>query len=762
MLSLQSISKVYGSGANQVTALHQINLAFRASEFVAILGASGSGKTTMLNLIGGLDRYTAGDLLIDGISTKEFKDADWDAYRNSTVGFVFQTYNLIPHLSVLENVEIALTLSGVGRAERKARATKALESVGLFDQLRKRPNQLSGGQMQRVAIARALVNDPKIVLADEPTGALDSKTSETIMDLLTEIAKDRLVIMVTHNQDIAAKYANRIVEVKDGQIIADSHPHTTETAARGKRLGRKSSMSFFTAMHLSFNNLLTKKTRTLITSIAGSIGIIGVAMVLAISGGTQAYIGTMQSDTLSGFPISILPSTSLDRNFSDNYQQYLQNQYTYPTEDVLYPYDRLLDSALHINTIDADYLTYLEAMNPEWYSDIAYNFGVTANMIVQTDLLEYKRVNTGSISWQQLPPSADFVGDQYDLLTGDFPSNNHQLVLVVDQNNRINVNLLDALGITYTHGTALHFDDLVGRTMKLMYNNDYYRYNSETERYGARGDYETMYALSTAQTMEIVGVIRVKPGSSSTLLSRGVAYRSELTEELVTNGIASDVVQAQLADDEKSVLTGLTFTSGQFDATIRSLGGNTIPASIQIYPSSFEGKDQIKTYLDAYNEGKEVEDQVYYTDLSETIISTVSSLIDTISLVLSAFAAISLIVSSVMIGIITYVSVVERTKEIGVLRSIGARKKDIARVFIAETVLIGLFAGVIGIVVTYLLSIPINAIAFNAIGVEQIAQLALYVAGALIALSMALTWIASLIPSRIAANKDPVVALRTE
>lgn len=295
-----------------------------------------------------------------------------------------------------------------------------------------------------------------------------------------------------------------------------------------------------------------------------------------------------------------------------------------------------------------------------------------------------------------------------------------------------------------------------------MYNNDYYRYNSETERYGARGDYETMYALSTAQTMEIVGVIRVKPGSSSTLLSRGVAYRSELTEELVTNGIASDVVQAQLADDEKSVLTGLTFTSGQFDATIRSLGGNTIPASIQIYPSSFEGKDQIKTYLDAYNEGKEVEDQVYYTDLSETIISTVSSLIDTISLVLSAFAAISLIVSSVMIGIITYVSVVERTKEIGVLRSIGARKKDIARVFIAETVLIGLFAGVIGIVVTYLLSIPINAIAFNAIGVEQIAQLALYVAGALIALSMALTWIASLIPSRIAANKDPVVALRTE
>ena len=452
----------------------------------------------------------------------------------------------------------------------------------------------------------------------------------------------------------------------------------------------------------------------------------------------------------------------MDRNFSDNYQQYLQNQYTFPSEDVLYPYDRLLDSALHLNTIDADYLTYLNGLNPEWYSDIAYNFGVTANMIVQTDLLEYKRVNTGSISWQQLPPSADFVGDQYDLLTGNFPANNHQLVLVVDQNNRINVNLLDALGITYTHGTALHFDDLVGRTMKLMYNDDYYRFNSETGRYGARGDYETMYGLTTAQIMEIVGVIRVKPGSSSNLLSRGIAYRSELTEELVTNGVASAVVQAQLADDEKSVLTGLTFTSGQFDATIRSLGGNTIPASIQIYPSSFEGKDQIKTYLDAYNEGKEVEDQVYYTDLSETIISTVSSLIDTISLVLSAFAAISLIVSSVMIGIITYVSVVERTKEIGVLRSIGARKKDIARVFIAETVLIGLFAGAIGIVVTYLLSIPINVIAFRAIGVEQIAQLAFYVAGALIALSMTLTWIASLIPSRIAANKDPVVALRTE
>lgn len=765
MLKLKNVDKNYGAGENLVKALKNINLEFRENEFVSILGPSGCGKTTLLNLIGGLDRYTSGDLLINNKSTKDFKDYDWDSYRNNTIGFIFQNYNLIPHQTVLGNVEIALTLSGVSSQERKKRAIQALNNVGLHDQINKRPNQLSGGQMQRVAIARALVNNPKILLADEPTGALDTTTSEQIMELLREIARDRLIIMVTHNTELADQYSTRIVKLLDGEVTSDTMPYDSQKddgEIKKKYVGgKKSSMSFFTALKLSFNNLRTKKARTIITSFAGSIGIIGIALVLAISSGMNKYIENMQSDTLSGFPISIDRTAMVDIPMGPPQENKTFERFI--EDNKVFPYDRTTDSFMHYNKITDDYVQYIENMNPDLYNSISYTYGVGINMVGKTKNNEYKLVRRNRAGLQQLPASTDFVLTQYDILAGKYPENTSESVLVVDERNRVNVEFLNELGIPFDSQTPLKFEDFIGYTVKIVFNNDYYVFNNETSTYAPRTDYQNLYNLQSSKPLTIVGVVRAKEEANSDFLSRGIAYHNNLLNELIASSMNSNIVNAQRNNPERNVLTGVSFnTPTEYDAVMNELGGRATPTSIQIYPKTFQAKERIKEYLDAFNKNLDDADKILYTDFANMIARTMTTMIDTISLILTAFAAISLVVSSIMIGIITYVSVVERTREIGILRSIGARKKDISRVFNAETVIIGFIAGVIGIAVTLLLSLPINVFVQRRVGVTNIAALPFLSAVIMILVSITLTFIAGLIPSRIAAKKDPVVALRTE
>lgn len=758
MLKLKNVYKDYGLGDNIVKALENVNLEFRENEFVSILGPSGCGKTTLLNLIGGLDRYTKGDLLINDKSTKDFKDNDWDSYRNNTIGFIFQNYNLIPHQTVLGNVEIALTLSGVTPQERKKRAVEALHNVGLQDQINKKPNQLSGGQMQRVAIARALVNNPKVLLADEPTGALDTSTSEQIMQLLKEIAKDRLIIMVTHNNELANQYSTRIVKLLDGEVVSDTMPYDSENSVADNKQkyvgGRKSSMSFFTALKLSFNNLRTKKARTIITAIAGSIGIIGIALVLAIGSGMNNYIAGMQSDTLSGFPIIIEKYAMGDLMSFEGNQQFDE----FIDDNAVFPYDNR--DSYHNNKITDDYIEYLENMDENLYNSFSYTYGVNMNMVTKTTANEYKSANT---NLQQIPANKDFVDSQYDYLAGHYPENSSQGVLVVDAHNRVGVDLLNELGIAYDKDQSLVFEDFIGRTLKIIKNNVYYNYDNQTQTYSEGTDFQTLYNDESNISLTIVGVLRIKEKATSSYLSRGIAYHHGLIEDLISDSYNSDIVLAQKNSPERNVLTGFSFiTQEQYQQQLIELGGNITPVMIQIFPKTFKTKEDIKEYLNTYNEGLSDEDKIISTDLAEMIAKTMTTMIDTISLILTAFAAISLVVSSIMIGIITYVSVVERTREIGILRSIGARKKDISRVFNAETVIIGFIAGIIGVGITLLLSIPINIIVNNKVGVSGIAALPILSAIILVTVSVTLTFIAGLIPSRIAAKKDPVVALRTE
>lgn len=780
MLKLSYISKDYVIGDAVTHALSDINLEFRDHEFVSVLGQSGSGKTTLLNIIGGLDHYTSGDLFIQNKSTKEFKDGDWDAYRNATIGFVFQNYNLISHLSVLDNVEIALTLSGVGPSERRVRAKKVLEEVGLADQIFKRPNQLSGGQMQRVAIARALVNDPQIILADEPTGAIDSKTSIQIMDLIKKISKDRLVIMVTHNEAIANEYSDRIIHLLDGRVVSDSHVLTeTDAAERPVKKVRKTSMSFGTALKSSFKNLLSKRTRTILTAFAGSIGIIGIALVLSISSGMTKYVNEMQSDTLSGFPLTINPTISATSAMFGNRGNQVGNLpgstnggTEFPEEDFIFSYDTQADVTDHKNIITPAFLTYLEALDSSLYNSISYTRSMSMNVIARTAAGGYQLVDTASSSgvmsmlssgngFSEIPDSRDFIESQYDLLGSQsrYPETYQEIVLVVDKNNRVDVSILDNLGIDVED--QYDFSDFLGLSFTVVPNDVFYVANGTT--YNPGTDYAAMASNPASVTITIVGILRVKETASSELLSSGIGYTTDLTEIMLDLAQDSEIVQAQTASPDLNILTGKAFNDRvTYDSMLASLGGTTMPSGVQIYPVSFEAKETLKTYLDVYNESLVETDQILYSDLAETISGTMSTLIDTITLVLSAFAAISLVVSSIMIGIITYVSVVERTKEIGILRSIGARKRDISRVFNAETVLIGLAAGIIGILATLLLTIPLNAIIGKFVGVPGFAALPVWSAVLLIAVSVGLTFIAGLIPSRIAAKRDPVVALRTE
>ena len=769
MLQLVNIKKSYVVAGQPFPALNGIDLEFKNNEFVSILGQSGSGKTTMLNLIGGLDRYTSGDLLIDGKSTKNFKDQDWDAYRNATVGFVFQSYNLIGHLSVLDNVEMALRLSGVSAKERRDRATEVLEEVGLKDHIKKRPNQLSGGQMQRVAIARALVNNPKILLADEPTGALDSKTSHQIMQLIQKISKDRLVIMVTHNSEIAERFSDRIVKLVDGKVVEDSRPVQPQDINKTEKLiNKKTSMSYLTAIKTSFKNLLTKKGRTILTSVAGSIGIVGIALVLSISSGMTTYTNNLQSDALAGFPITInavVETDSFGPPAGTPFGDPIENEF--PDGNILYAYDSEASQTIHINHITEDFMAYLSQMDPSYYNTISYTRAVSLNIVDQTNAGNYIRVTTQSTSgffgsnryFSELPDNSAFILSQYDLLSGTYPSNFQEIVLVVDSQNRLNLNFLNALGIsvdeTYT------FDDFIGKSFKVVHNDDFYTLLGST--FVPSTDYEAMYQSEKSTAITITGILRVKEESSSELLNTGIGYTTALTDEILRLAKDSAIVQTQINQPTINVLSGQPFNVQlTYAQVMRQIGGDDSPTGVQIYPKSFDNKDQIKAYIDLYNVNKAEVDTIVYTDLAEQISSTISSLINTITIILAAFAGISLVVSSVMIGIITYVSVVERTKEIGIMRSLGARKKDISRIFNAETLLIGLTSGFFGVLVAQLLNIPINIIIENLIGVAGFSSLMITHALSLILLSTVLTLLAGLIPSGIAARKDPVVALRTE
>ena len=837
MLELNGIRKTYITGTTSVEALKGIDLKFRDSEFVSILGQSGCGKTTLLNIIGGLDKYTSGDLKINGRSTKDFKDRDWDAYRNNSIGFVFQSYNLIPHQTVLSNVELALTLAGVSKAERRQHATEALEKVGLKEQIHKKPNQMSGGQMQRVAIARALVNDPDILLADEPTGALDTQTSIQIMDLLKEISKDRLIIMVTHNPELATQYSTRIIRLLDGTITDDSNPYngeddniTTKTdedsltdKKSGKTKKKKTSMSFFTALSLSLNNLMTKKTRTILTAFAGSIGIIGIALILSISNGIQNYIDRVQRDTLSSYPIQLqkesVDVSSMIENMMGNKDKNVDHD-----KDKIYSNNIMTDMVnsmvdeVNSNNLKA-FKSYLENHKCDvdgYISDIQYSYDVPL-YIYSTDTSDgVTQLNPSSVMenmygmsvsgdgmmsagmqntsvWSRLFDNRQMLDEQYDLIAGSWADNYNEVMLVVDENNEIDDYTLYSLGFkdpaevkkifknvmagnSYeTEETQYTYDEVLDKKFKLVLPTDLYRYN-DTLRIWEDASHDDEYmttVVNNAEEVKIAGIIRKNPDAASVSVSSGVAYTKDLMPHIIDKVNETQIVKQQLADPEKDVFTGMSFDNDKTsistlenNKSLLGIAGEDNPSEIDIYAKDFDSKEKLQDFIKNYNDkvtadGRD-EDTISYTDYVGILMSSVSTIITAISSVLIAFVAISLVVSSIMIGIITYISVLERTKEIGVLRSIGASKKDVSRVFNAETLIEGFVSGAMGIIITLILCIPANAVIKNVTDISNVAQLPVAGAVILVIISMLLTTIAGLIPAKMAAKKDPVVALRTE
>ena len=878
MLQLKNIVKDYVSGDTTVQALKGIDITFRDSEFVSILGQSGCGKTTLLNIIGGLDQYTSGDLIINGRSTTKYKDSDWDTYRNHTIGFVFQSYNLIPHQSVLSNVELALTLSGVSKTERRKRAVEVLEKVGLGDQIHKKPNQMSGGQMQRVAIARALVNNPDILLADEPTGALDSATSIQIMELLKEISKDRLIIMVTHNPELAEKYSSRIVRLLDGKVTDDTMPYEPTDSRvtennKAKRVKKKkgTSMSFLTALSLSANNLMTKKGRTLLTAFAGSIGIIGIALILALSSGFQSYIKRVEEDTLSSYPIAIeeeqvdyssMMSAFMGQHVGEASEKEDGKIYS---NNIISEMLNSMMSQVKVNNL-ADFKKFIEDRNngfDELVSDIQYGYSTTLNIykedtsdgIVQVNpstvldtigmgqlsgmsgssMMNSSMMGGGSWDvWSELIGNRTLLESQYDVIAGRWPDAYNEIVLIVDENNEISDYALYALGLKdqnevadtmtrlakgeeiVSYKTEYTYEDILDLRYRLIVNTDFYSYNEENDSYTDVRDDEDSYraAIADGIQLQVVGILRPDPDAVTGAVSGSVGYTSALMEYVINQINASDIVKKQAAAPETDVITGLPFTkdgeevementfdittltpeqqayiaslsqeeldtlmasymrpatsSATYDGNMEAFGVADLekPSSIMIYPVDFASKDMISDKISEYNdavraEGRE-EAVINYTDYIGLMMSSISTIINAISYVLIAFVAISLVVSSIMIGIITYISVLERTKEIGILRSIGASKHDISMVFNAETLIVGFVSGAMGIIVTMLLIIPINAIIKNLSGISNVAGLPWLAALVLVLISMALTFIAGLIPAKMAAKKDPVVALRSE
>ena len=971
MLKLKDIKKDYTVGDSTVHALKGVNLEFRENEFVAILGHSGCGKTTLLNIIGGLDQYTSGDLIINNKSTKNFTDADWDSYRNHSIGFVFQSYNLIPHQTVLSNVELALTLSGVAPAERKARATEALRKVGLGDQLNKKPNQMSGGQMQRVAIARALVNDPDILLADEPTGALDSETSVQIMDILKEISKDKLIIMVTHNPELAMSYASRVIKLKDGLIVDDSAPYSSEGEERHEPAKtEKTSMGFFTALALSTNNLMTKKARTILTAFAGSIGIIGIALIMSLSNGIQNYIDKVQEDTLSSYPITIqaeaVDMTSMMTSMMGVQAEAEENQHerdaVYSSTVMYEMMNSIVSADTQTNNLKAfkEYLENAEDIS-QYISSVQYSYDLNMNLyaedvdgnIVKTDVVELLQSAMGQTfggdysayfdtfgsaysamdAWQEMLPGENgevispLLKAQYDILYGRWPEKYDEVVLVVDKNNAVSDLVLYALGLKSnstlsedmeafmaqenlrTDKESWTYEDICSRTFRYIYPADEYEYDEDEEEYVKVDDEElglrTLY--KNGLEVRIVGIIRQDEDAMSGMMTGAIGYTHALIEHVVEQAAEKELVKAQLEDPEHDVFNGLPFLDDTdeaftknskieaakqyiadatdeelaelyvkymsvpeddyvqelideqmedmtradiekmvtdyypgYESMLKKMDDDTLfeyiekmigeqikeqygiqmenmysylsdstlahdfgllsledddylwlyenamppvyststlkdnlkklgyvdldsPSKINIYASTFEDKDAIADAIERYNDSVSEDDKIEYTDIVALLMSSISTIINVISYVLIAFVAISLVVSSIMIGIITYISVLERTKEIGILRAIGASKRDVSRVFNAETFIIGLIAGLIGIGATLLLNIPINMIVHDLTGIYAINSTLPAVGGiALVLISVGLTFIAGLIPSGLAAKKDPVEALRTE
>ncbi len=910
MLKLKDITKQYITGDTCVNALRGVSIEFRESEFVSILGQSGCGKTTLLNIIGGLDKYTSGDLIINGVSTKEYKDSDWDTYRNHSIGFVFQSYNLIPHQSVLSNVELALTLSGVSKAERKRRAIEALEKVGLGDQIHKKPNQMSGGQMQRVAIARALVNNPDILLADEPTGALDSETSVQIMNILKEISKDKLIIMVTHNPDLANEYSTRIINLLDGAVISDSNPYTaseeivgkhnailsfeneepyvaegkvTDIKVKTKRVKKKAvnkkkkkSMSFLTALSLSLNNLLTKKSRTFLTSFAGSIGIIGIALILAVSTGVNSYITSVEESTMSSYPLTF-QETTMDASallasfLSNNNSTEKQDPNKIYSNDIMTSVIEGVNAGITNNNLKL-FKAYIEASGIREHSvDIKYNYSAHLNTYwFNTDengkLTDYHKTyeNLGDLMidagifdegmagsssmmggspWTELIGNDEYIKSQYDLIDGHFPENDNQIVLIVDSNKQITDYILYSLGIKdikvleeyvdrmaeakekgeeFTEKlpqTSYTFDDIYGYRFKVLLDSDFYEYvevkdangNVISQKIIDRTNQEVAEnksfidkKMENARELEIVGIICAKESSVTATTVGSIGYTTSLMTAIINDVNGSDVVTSQLKNDKTNLFTGFEFKGytlemaaalreqlknnpaiapylgfltdeqliemvneqiGSYKGNLKKLGYVDFesPSSILIYPKDFESKDAITDLITDYNNNATKENKITYTDTVALLMSSVTTIINAISYVLIAFVAISLIVSSIMIGVITLISVQERTKEIGVLRAIGASKKDVSRVFNAETLIVGFGAGALGILVSLALIVIINIILYSLTELETLkAVLPWGAALILVAISMGLTLISGIIPSRAAAKKDPVIALRTE
>ena len=883
MLQLRNIVKDYHTGDEVVQALKGVSVNFRRNEFVSILGQSGCGKTTLLNIVGGLDQYTSGDLVINGKSTKDFKPRDWDSYRNNSVGFVFQSYNLIPHQSVLSNVELALTLSGVSKSERRKRAKEVLEKVGLGNQIHKKPNQMSGGQMQRVAIARALINDPDILLADEPTGALDTETSVQIMDLLKEIAKDKLVIMVTHNPELAQQYSTRIVKLLDGNVIDDTNPFSDEDEAKeddGSYTPRKTSMSLFTAFSLSLNNLMTKKGRTFLTAFAGSIGIIGIALILSLSSGFQKYINDVQEETLATYPIQItkkamdyseLLSKMVGNNEEDSshnhkgenkvysgdimgdmlvsmvsdvkendletFKNYIEddaNGFTKYTSDITYTYDTPL-YVFNENSANGG----IAQVNPSTtMTDMGFGGMADAQESTADFMSAFSYGNSSMDMWTQMLDNQDILKQQYDVLAGHWPENKNEVVLVVDKNNEISDFTLYTLGIrdsselsdmvsTILGGGEVpeidkmefSYDDLLNLKFKVVLPGNLYKKNSDGTYTDMSTDADFLKtAVANGLEVKVSAVIRASDSAYATTIQPGyIGYTSELANYIVEENEKTDVLKAQLDSPDTDIFTGMPFSDGKeltaddvdmdsvmqqlnasgqvtedmqaqmasmskdqlfemlkgygffqestatYEDNMTKLGYSELakPASINLYCAEFADKDEITKLIDKYN-ADYPDSEITYTDYIGIMLSSVTKIINAITYVLIAFVAISLIVSSIMIGIITYISVLERTKEIGILRSIGASKKDISRVFNAETFIIGLFSGLIGIGVTVLLNIPISKVIEGFINVSGVSALPWKGGVALVVISVILTLIGGLIPSRLAAKKDPVIALRSE
>ncbi|MFU7515085.1 ATP-binding cassette domain-containing protein [Clostridium sp. HCS.1] len=784
MLSLKNIKKSYVTGEFKQVALNGVTLNFRQNEFVAILGPSGSGKTTCLNIIGGLDKYDSGDLVINGESTREFKDSDWDAYRNNSIGFIFQSYNLINHLSILDNVEMGMTLSGVSAAEKHKKALEVLDRVGLKDHVHKRPNQLSGGQMQRVAIARALANDPDIILADEPTGALDTKTSIQIMDLIKDIAKDKLVIMVTHNPELARDYADRIVEFRDGNVISDTNPLEEEKSNSSYSL-KKTSMSFFTALKLSGMNIRTKKWRTFLTAFASSIGIIGIALILSLSNGFDRQIDIFESDTLSGFPIMISQKTAeVDINTMMEHSKEMRKEMLgeeevdsskYPDTDVIYPYNSKENTFIHTNKLTEEYVKYIEDIDDTLLSGISFTRLVNMNLL-KSDGSVATPINASDLNLSSYPIKLDnnsegYLETSYDLLAGSYPQTMNDLILVVDEYNKLDTAVLDALGID-SNKEEISFNDILGYEIKAILNDDYYKkLGNYYTLAGNPNDMSEIYNNERAIPLKITGILRLKKDVTIPVLSSGLSYSDELSKYFIEDAKNSEVVKAQ-EEVDYNVFTGESFKrdSNRADSSntntkeniLASIGATSTPYMITLYPKDFATKEAITDYLDDWNEDKDKEDVIIYNDMASTFVSLSGGIMDAITMVLVAFAAISLVVSLIMVGIITYISVLERTKEIGVLRALGARKKDITRVFNAETFIIGSCSGILGIVIAYLLTFPTNKILYNITDLKDVAVLNPVHAIVLVIISVCLTMIGGSIPAKMASKKDPVEALRTE